>query len=100
MSGASSSPHPEKMGREEIERRITASIGAALAIGPREIRAPAFVLTGSRFFSSFALLELILRLEEAFGIEIPDHDLDGDRFDSLRSIADYVEHRLGRTGSA
>ena len=77
-----------------IERGIVAAISASLGVSEREVRESSFLLSGSRAFSSFALLELILRLEDAFRIDVPDEDLDRDRFDSLGSIADYVERRL------
>jgi acyl carrier protein len=95
LSASPPTSSDEILGREEIERSVTATISAAFAVGTRDIADSSFVLSGSRFFSSFALLELIVRLEEAFGIEIPDADLDQARFDSLRSISDYVQRRLG-----
>ncbi len=44
-------------------------------------------------FDSLALLELVLRVEETFGIRIPDEDLDPDNFRSVASLADYVRRR-------
>jgi len=41
-------------------------------------------------FDSFALMEFILRLEEEFGITIPDQDLDPDIFASVKTVSDYV----------
>jgi acyl carrier protein len=85
--------------RKELEGRIIAAIGAALAIGERDVVAESFLVSASRVFSSYSLLELVLRLEEAFEIEIPDEHLDHDRFDTVRSLADYVESRLAESGA-
>ena len=42
---------------------------------------------------SFALPELVIALEEAFGIKIPDSDLSADTFESVNKIAAYVASR-------
>ncbi|MBN1219958.1 MAG: hypothetical protein JXM69_13605 [Anaerolineae bacterium] len=49
-------------------------------------------------FDSFALMEFVLRLEDTFGISIPDEDLDPDIFHSLRTVTVYVQARLGQEG--
>ena len=45
---------------------------------------------------SFALLELVLRLEEAFGIRIEDNELDPDHFESIRTISEFVSSKQRR----
>jgi acyl carrier protein len=85
--------------RKEVEGRIIAAISTALAIGERDVVAESFLVSRSKVFSSYALLELVLRLEEAFRIEIPDDHLDHDRFDTVRSLADYVERRLAESAA-
>ena len=45
-------------------------------------------------FDSFALMELILRLERTFGLSIPDEDLDRDAFSSPLAIVTYLCGRL------
>ena len=45
-------------------------------------------------FDSIALMEFILRLEEEFGINIPDQDLDPDVFSSISTIVAYMHRRL------
>ncbi len=96
MSGRDSHPtvRPERV---EVERRVTAILRAAFAISTKEIEAESFALTNAKTFSSFSLLELILRLESAFQIQIPDEQLDRDRFNTLGSITDYIEQRLAET---
>jgi acyl carrier protein len=46
-------------------------------------------------FDSFSLLEFILRLEDEFGIAIPDEDLDPDIFRSINTVVAYVLRRIG-----
>ncbi len=83
--------------RAQVERQVAGAISAAFAISEHEIGADSFLLTGAKAFSSFSLLELILRLEDVFQIEIPDEQLDRDRFNTLASIADYVEQRIAES---
>jgi acyl carrier protein len=45
-------------------------------------------------FDSFSLLEFILRLEDEFGIAIPDEDLDPDIFHSINTVVVYVLRRI------
>lgn len=42
---------------------------------------------------SFALPDLVSRLEKAFGIAIPDADLTPRKFDSISRIEAYLETR-------
>lgn len=42
---------------------------------------------------SFGTIELVARLEEAFGIAVPDEDMVPRTFETLERIAAYVEKR-------
>jgi D-alanine--poly(phosphoribitol) ligase subunit 2 len=42
---------------------------------------------------SFGVVELVARLEEAFGIQVPDADLVPRKFETLARIAAYVDAR-------
>lgn len=48
-------------------------------------------------FTSLMFVELILMLEEEFGIEIRDEDLTPDHFSSIRKIAEYMQSRITPT---
>ena len=52
------------------------------------------LFSGQTGFDSFSLMEFVLCLEEAFGIKIPDEDLDPDIFYSVKTIVAYVQHHL------
>ena len=58
-----------------------------IAIGPDESLFDAGVL------DSFRLLDLVLALEEALGIKIPDADLNAQTFASVNRIASYMQSR-------
>jgi acyl carrier protein len=44
---------------------------------------------------SMAVLELVLELEQAFGITIEGEDVTADVFESLGSLASFVDGKLG-----
>ena len=44
--------------------------------------------------NSMATIEIIVGLEEEFGIEVPDDDLRVELFDSVQTMADYVRTAL------
>jgi acyl carrier protein len=48
----------------------------------------------SRILDSTGLLDLILFIEERFGIEIGDSEVIPDNFDTLRRMSEFVERRV------
>jgi acyl carrier protein len=50
-------------------------------------------LTESAVIDSTGLLEIVLYLEDAFGLQIPDEDVLPEQFDTLGRLADYVARR-------
>ena len=47
-----------------------------------------------------ATIEIIVGLEEEFGIEVPDEDLRVELFDSVQIMADYVRAELQKVPDA
>lgn len=45
---------------------------------------------------SLGVLELVTRLESTFGIAIDDGDITGEVFETVGSLAEYVQSRVGR----
>ena len=45
---------------------------------------------GGLGINSMATIEIIVGLEEEFGIEVPDEELRVELFDSVQTMADYV----------
>ena len=51
-------------------------------------------LTQSGVVDSMGVLELIMFIEERFGIKVPDEDTLPENLDSVARITDYVRSRL------
>lgn len=45
-------------------------------------------------FDSMAVLKVILALEERFGITIEDDEVSGELFETLGTLAEFVERKL------
>jgi acyl carrier protein len=43
---------------------------------------------------SLGIMELVLFIEETFGLSIADHDLTPENFDSVNKMANYIQNRL------
>lgn len=46
------------------------------------------------YLDSFALPDMITALEQEFGIEVPDSDLNPRKFESIARIENYLNSRL------
>ncbi len=55
--------------------------------------APDESLFESGILDSFALPDLVSALEQEFGIQIPDSDLNPRKFDSIERIEEYLDSR-------
>ena len=59
------------------------------------------LVEGGLNLDSVALLELIVSVEEAFGVSIEDEELSADLVASIGSLAAFVQHkRAGAPGSS
>ena len=56
-------------------------------------------LTQSGVLDSMGVLELIMFIEERFGVQVPDEDTLPENLDSITRIADYVRGRLSATAA-
>lgn len=50
----------------------------------------------SGLLDSFALPDLVAAIEESFGVEVPDADLNPRKFDSVARISDYLDTRIAQ----
>lgn len=57
---------------------------------PEDIEASLFE---AGVIDSFGVMDLVERLEESFGIKVPDKDMVPKRFETLAKIAAYVDQR-------
>jgi acyl carrier protein len=55
-------------------------------------------LIGGRVIDSSALMDMVLWLEETFGISIDVDDLIPENFGSVRNMVEFVEQSLAGTG--
>ena len=45
---------------------------------------------------SVGIMELVMFLEETFGISVDDEDLTPDNFDSVNKLANYIKQKTGK----
>jgi len=45
-------------------------------------------------FDSMAVMGVITEMEERYGIELEDDELDGDLFSTVGSLQDFINYRL------
>ena len=80
--------------REKVMRTVIDLVTRVVDDKRARIEPGTALFSSLEVFDSFALLELVLRLEGAFGLSIPDQDLDADTFSSPLSIVNYLCGRL------
>ena len=75
-----------------IEHRVKQVIirTLSLEVDANEIDDEDQLFGGGLGINSMATIEIIVGLEEEFGIEVPDEDLRVELFDSVQTMADYV----------
>ena len=78
---------------EEVGHRVAAILADRLQIDPGSDDADLFTGAG---LDSLGLVELLLGLEEEFGIDIDASDLEFERFRSIAAIASFVCSKLER----
>ena len=69
-------------------RVLVAEVGQAEV--PEDIETSLFE---AGVIDSFGVMDLVERLEESFGIKVPDKDMIPRRFETLAKIAAYVDQR-------
>jgi len=93
-----SSQSERVLSHQVLEASVTQLVVTALGKQPGSIGPDDPLYSSQAGFDSFSLVELVLRLEDTFGISIPDEDLDPDVFHSVKTVADYVSDRLVQEG--
>lgn len=75
----------------DIETRVSAVLRKALLLNPEQI-SPKALLVEDLGVSSLDRFELLMGLEEEFGIELPEQDQD--KMKSVGDIIAYIEQHL------
>ncbi len=73
---------------QEIENKVREIICAQLEVAPEKVRMEASFIDDLKA-DSLAVVELVLALEEAFSIEIPDEDTE--QIKTVKDAVDYVK---------
>ena len=69
-----------------VEQKVKEIICAQLEVSPEQVK-PEASFTDDLKADSLAVVELVLALEEAFSIEIPDEDTE-----QIRTVKDAIEY--------
>lgn len=79
-----------------IEHRVKQVIirTLSLEVTPEEIDDEDALFGGGLGLNSMATIELIVGLEEAFDLEVPDEDLRVELFESVKTMTAYVRTAL------
>jgi acyl carrier protein len=75
---------------DELSTRVTTIVGSQLGVGPQSL-VPEANLLDDLGADSLDVVELVMALEEEFGIEVPDEDVE-----NIRTIADIVSYVSAR----
>ena len=78
---------------EQVGLRVTSILSDRLQIDPATDETDLFASAG---LDSLGLVELLLGLEEEFGVDIEASDLELDSFRSISAIATFVCSKLER----
>ncbi len=76
---------------EAVAQRVTSIIGEQLGVDQATV-VPEANLLDDLGADSLDVVELVMSLEEAFSIEVPDDDVENIR--SVRDIVEYVTSRI------
>jgi len=79
---------------QKLMNTVIDLVVTTLAQNRVEIKPSTPLLSGRKLFDSYRLMEFILRLEDSFGIRIPNKDLDPDIFYTPRTIVRYLLNRM------
>lgn len=81
------------MQRKQIETRLreVLVVGLRLEIEPRQIRSSDAIFGEGLGLDSIDALELVVLIEEEFGVEIPDDEQGRAIFSTVGTLTDFLE---------
>jgi acyl carrier protein len=77
---------------EQLAQRVNAMIGEQLGVDVAEL-VPEANLIDDLGADSLDVVELAMAVEEEFGLEVPDDDLENIR--TVKDIVDYIRNQKG-----
>ncbi|NIW47325.1 MAG: acyl carrier protein [Gammaproteobacteria bacterium] len=78
----------------DISSKIGSYISSELLKSPDRQVQPDEPLISGGLIDSFSLVDLALFIEETYGVQIDDTELNADTFDSLNQLASLVKTRM------
>lgn len=81
------------MVREKIEKKVNDVLNGVLCVGYSEIKDDA-VLETDLWADSIDVVEIVMDLEQEFGISIPDEKMCGNESCTVKDVYDLVEELL------
>lgn len=80
----------------DISLRVKRLIVKALdlQVKPEEIPDDEAIFGGGLGLDSIATLEIVFAMEDEFGLEVEDDELQADLFDSVEALSKYVKRKL------
>ena len=81
----------------DVTHRVKEALvqGLQLDVEPNEIPDDEPLFGEGLAGDSITALEIVFALEEEFGFEVEDEDLQVELFDSVRTLSRYIEEKLG-----
>lgn len=76
---------------EQIDAKVKEVICKELEVSPEKVK-PETSFTDDLKADSIAVVELVIKLEEAFGVEIPEEDVE--QMKTVGDAANYLKSRL------
>jgi len=73
--------------------QLAAFIASKILKQPNRVIGPDEPLISSGLIDSFSLMDLALFVEDTFGVQIEDTELNADTFDNLTQLASLIESR-------
>jgi len=80
----------------QVQQALSTYIASQILKQPtRQIRGEEALLS-SGLVDSFSLVDLALFVEDTFGVQIHDSELNSDTFDTLNQLEALIEQRMGK----
>lgn len=78
---------------QEIVNQLAGRIAKDLLKQPNRVITTDEALISSGLIDSFSLVDLSLMVEDDYGVQIDDTELNAETFDTLEQLADLIESR-------
>lgn len=77
-----------------IRNLLSKYIAEEILKQPQKVIPPDKEIISSGMIDSFSLVDLALFVEDQFGVQIDDTELNGESFDTIEELARLIENRM------